>query len=150
MRTDQVGTPNPAGKATKATSIAFSWRSRLPFARPKILQTLQMPFWHPQPRKQRHQGPSNRFLLAFQDAFLATPTPQANTRAPSIAFYSRLLFARPQTLQTLQTPFWHPQPCRQRHQGPLNSFLFAFKRAVCQDAFLAPPNPHAKTPRSHQ
>ena len=40
--------PYLAGQGTKATSIAFYWLSRLPFAR---LQTLQMPFWHPLPRR---------------------------------------------------------------------------------------------------
>jgi len=121
------GTPNPAGKGSWAPSIAFSWRSRLLFARPPTLQTLQAPFWHPQPRRQRHQGPINSFLLAFTPAvcqasnlpnFFGTPNPAGKgTRAPSKAFYwrSRLPFARPQTLQTLQTPFWHPRPRRQRH-----------------------------------
>ena len=87
------GTPNPPGKPTKATSIVFSWRSSL-FARPQIRQTLQTHSaskvcgtWLPQPRKQRHKGPSNRFLLAFkpavcQDAFLAPPTPQAKEAGP--------------------------------------------------------------------
>ena len=206
------GTPNPAGKGTKAhISIAFYWRSSLLFA---SRQTLT-PFWHPQPRRQRHQGPYiNSVLLAFKpavcqpsnapnapnppNAFLAPPTPQAKAPRPidqllfigvqacrlpaikrskpskrlfgtpnpagkgtkahiSIAFYwrSSLLFASRQTL----TPFWHPQPRRQRHQGPyINSVLLAFKPAVCQpsnapnapnppNAFLAPPTPQAKAPR---
>ena len=206
------GTPNPAGKGTKAhISIAFYWRSSLLFA---SRQTLT-PFWHPQPRRQRHQGPYiNSVLLAFKpavcqpsnapnapnppNAFLAPPTPQAKAPRPidqllfigvqacrlpaikrskpskrlfgtpnpagkgtkahiSIAFYwrSSLLFTSRQTL----TPFWHPQPRRQRHQGPyINSVLLAFKPAVCQpsnapnapnppNAFLAPPTPQAKAPR---
>ena len=75
----------------------------------------------------------------------------------SIAFYwhSSLPFATLQTVQTLQTPFWHPQRRRQRHQGHINSFLLAFKPAVCQasnapnppNAFLAPPTLQAKAPR---
>ena len=85
-----------------------------------------MPFWQPQPRRPRHQGPINSFFLAFK------PNPAGQgTKAPSIAFSwrSSLPFASPQTLQML---FWQPQPCRPRHQGPINSFFLAFKRAVCQ------------------
>ena len=76
-----------AGQGTKAPSLAFSWRSSLPFASPQTLQmpfwqpqprrsisfwrsnvplaspqTLQMPFWQPQPRRPRHQGTINSFL----------------------------------------------------------------------------------------
>ena len=101
------GTPNPEGKATKATSIAFSWRSSLPFA-PAIafywrssLRFARTPFWHPQPRRQRQQGPINSFSLAFSfflaftpavcqasnppnapNAFLAPPTPEAKAAGP--------------------------------------------------------------------
>ena len=65
-------------------------------------------------RRQRHQShPPNA-----QNAFLAPPTPQATSRAFSCR--SSLPFARPQTLQTLQTLFWHPQPRRQKTP---NAFL---------------------------
>ena len=40
-------------------SVAFYWRSSLPFASRETLQTLQKapkPFWHPCPRTPRHQG----------------------------------------------------------------------------------------------
>ena len=124
-------------------SIAFYWRSRLPFASRQTLQTLQplqTPFWHPHPRRQRHQGLYIiSFFLAFKpaicrppnppnapnlpNAFLAPPTPQA--KAPRPIYQNQIAFYSLQTLQTLQTPFWHPQPRRQRHQGPyINSFLY--------------------------
>ena len=162
------GTPNPADKGTKATSIAFYRRSSLPFARLQTLQTLQTPFWHPQPRRQRHQGhiafycrsslPSGFKRSKPSKRLFGTPNPAGKgTKATSIAFYwrSSLPFAKLQTLQTLQTRVWHPQPRRQRHQGHINSFLLPFKPAVCQasnapnlpNAFLAPPTPQAKAPR---
>ena len=56
------GSPNPAGQGTKAPSIAFSWRSSLPFASP---QTLQMPFWQP----------INNFFLAFKPAVCQPSNP---------------------------------------------------------------------------
>ena len=76
------------------------------------------------------------------------------TKTPSIAFswHSNLPFASP---QTLQMPFWQPQPCRPSHKNPINSSILAFKPAVCQpsnhpDAVLAAPIPHAEAPRPHQ
>ena len=126
---------------------------------------LQTPFWHPQPRRPRHQGHINSFFLEFKRLF-GTPNPAGkDTKATlqtlqtlfwhsqphrqrhqghiNIAFSwrSSLPFARPQTLQTLQTlqmPFWHPQPRRPRHQDHSNSFFLAFKPAVCQAS--NPPN----------
>ena len=68
-RTLQAKTPKPPSKRSK--------RSSLPFARPQTLQTLQtlqMPFWHPQPRRPRHQGHIN--------SFLAPPTLQAKAPGP--------------------------------------------------------------------
>ena len=80
-----LGTPNRAGKSyPKATSMASSQRSSLPFARRYTLQTLQT-LKHP----------------------LGMPTPAANRhpKATSMASYGcpSLPFARPSTLKRLKT-----------------------------------------------
>ena len=133
------GRPNPAGQGTKAQSIAFSWRSSLPFASlqnppnaPKLHQylfldvqachlpalkthqTLQLPLWAPQPRRPRHQGAITSFFLAFKLA----------------AKRSKCLFG--------------PQPRRPRHQGPITSFFLAFKPAVCAVCQPSKPTKHSK------
>ena len=116
----RFGSPNPARRGTKTPSIAFSWRSNLPFASP---QTLQMPFWQSQPCRPKHQNPINSFFLAFKPAvcqpsnppikpskcLFGSPNPTGQgTKAPSIAlsWHSNLSFTSPQTLQIL---FGSPQ-----------------------------------------
>ena len=146
--TPQANAPRPHQQlflAFKATPIACYWRSSLPFAR---LQTLQNP-------------PNiNSFFFAFKPTSIACH------------WRSSLPFA---TLQTLQNPpealfpplTLHakaPRPHQQlflAFQGDINSFLLAFKPAVCQASnrqkprepskgFFGTLTPQAKAPRPHQ
>ena len=76
----------------------------------------------------------------FKPAFCQRrPNPAGQgTKAPSIAFSwcSSLPVASPQTLQTLQMPFWQPQLCRPGQQGPINSFSWRSSLP-----FASPQNP---------
>ena len=65
------GTPYLAGQGTKATSIAFYWHSRLPFAR---LQTLQMSLWHPLPRRIYLSIDRSIYLSIYQSINLSLHT----------------------------------------------------------------------------
>ena len=129
-------------------------------------------FGCPNPAGQGSKAPSiNNFFLMFKLAVCqpSKPSKRSNclcgrhnpagqgTKAPSLAFSwrSSLPFASPQTLQTLQMPFWQRQPYRQT-KAPINSFFLAFKPAVCQpsppnapNAWMAAPT-QAKAPRPHQ
>ena len=87
------GSPNPAGQGSKAPSIAFSWRSSLPFASPQNQPNAPNAIWQPQPR------PINSFFLR-----------------------SNLPFAGPQALQTLQMPFGRPNPSGQGTNAPSIAF----------------------------
>ena len=73
-------------------------RSRLPFARPQTLQTLQK-----SAQLRRHKVPQQAQHAPLPHA-QATTRPQQCPPAAAMASYrrSRLPFARPQTLQTLQ------------------------------------------------
>jgi len=124
--------PNPAGQGTKVPSIVFFGvqACRLPALKPsKCL------FGNPNPASQGTNAPSIAFSWRSNNRLPALKPSKRSagqgTKAPSIAFSwrSSLPFASP---QTLQMPFWQPQPRRPRHQGPINSFFLAFKPAVCQ------------------
>ena len=97
-----------AGQGTKATSIAFYWRSRLPFTR---LKRSKYPFGTPP--------------LAGQDI-----------KATSIIFYgrSRLPFANRQIFQMF---LWHLFPCRPRYQGHIHSFLLVFQITIYQPSNIS-------------
>ena len=145
----------------KATAIAFYWLSKLPFASPQTLQTLQnppnVPKGTPGPRPLLNQAPqgqghSNRFLLAFKAA-VCQPANTPNAPKPSKRSKRHLSQTvkpskhRPKPSKpskpskTLQTPSPTatpgPRPLLNQapqRQGHSNRFLLAFKAAVCQPA----------------
>ena len=95
-----LGTPNGAGKSyPKATFMASSGRSSLPFARRYTLETFQT-----------------------LKRLLGMPNPAANRhpKATSMASCGRpsLPFARPYTLKTLKTPLGMPHPAANSDPGP--------------------------------
>ena len=129
------GAPTPQAKhqgpyISIAFYIAFYRRSTLPFAGRQTLQTLhtlQTPFWHPQPRRQRHQGPYIRPRPIYQIRFFTATKPahisNATATMPAKAHINSVVYFCPRQ-QCQPRPFWHPQPRRQRHQGPYNQSLF--------------------------
>ena len=93
-----------------AAAMASYRRSRLPFARPQTLQTLQNPPNAPKvriaPQGQGTPTSPTRATSARKSHHKATAMAQGHLPAAAMASYrrSRLPFARPQTLQTLQNP----------------------------------------------
>ena len=169
--------PQPRRPGQQGPINRFFLTFKLAVCQPSNPPNAPNAFWAPQPPRPSHQRPINSFFLAFKpavcqpsnpsklsNAFLGAPTQQAEafltfkpavcqpskptkrskclsgrhnpagqgTKAPSLAWRSSLPFASPQTLQTLQMPFWQPQLRRPGQQGPINSFFLAFKPAVCQ------------------
>ena len=89
-----------------ALAIRASYRrSRLPFARPQTLQTLQKSAQLPAPQGQGTPTSPTRATPARTSHHKATAMAEGHPPAAAMASYrrSRLPFARPQTLQTLQT-----------------------------------------------
>ena len=88
-----------------AAAMASYRRFRLPFARPQTLQTLQtLQNVRPTPQAKGTPTSSTRATPAGKSHHKATAMAQGHPPAAAMASYrrSRLPFARPQTLQTLQ------------------------------------------------
>ena len=85
-----------------AAAMASYRRSRLPFARPQTLQTL--PKVRPAPQGKGTPTSSTRATPAGKSHHKATAMAEGHPPAAAMVSYrrSRLPFARPQTLQTLQ------------------------------------------------
>ena len=102
----------------------------------KPSKTLPRLFWHPWPRRPRHQGHMNSFFLAFKATSIACywrsslPCPKA-----SMPFYWR------SSLVCEASNF--PKPSQQlflRLQGDINTFFLAFKPPVSQASNLPKPS----------
>ena len=101
--------------AFHATSMAFYWRSSLPFASREISQTLQKtpkPFWYPCPRTPRHQGRIHGF------SWPSTPHQWLFTGVQAC----RLPAVKRSNAPKGSKPFWHPCPRTPRHQGHIHGF----------------------------
>ena len=135
-----------ASKATTLTAICFS--SRLPFARPPTLPLYNSYSYMPLPSVFQRVQDCRLPALKRSKPFRRPPRQQQllQLHAPAICFSggSRLPFARPQTLQTLQTLPQASKATTLTATCPCHLFFRGFKTAVCPPS-NAPnaPNPSA-------